>query len=361
MSKLNWFAIQKAYLGLLDHMKRLMISRHVKKVTKACVDPACKLSSKQLKEIRDFYAPYEAVTPLFHAFYTEKTGFFSPYYLPHDLHINRIDEFFNPRAESKVMDNKCYYAQLFSGIEQPETVVYRIGGLWFDAQRQLIDCSTAYEILRRELACFVKIATESYGGKGVCYLNSADGDIGAQFEKFVGKTKADIVVQRPIRQHADLARINESSVNTYRILSLLSQDGVKIYSSILRMGVAGAKVDNASSGGITCGITGDGKLKKYAYRVNGERFDRHPTSGVEFDGYQLPGFAEAKKLVEKAHPMVPHFKMVSWDIAIQEDGTPVMIEANLAKGELDFHQLNNGPLFGEDTKKILDEVFGINK
>ncbi len=35
-----------------------------------------------------------------------------------------------------------------------------------------------------------------------------------------------------------------------------------------------------------------------------------------------------------------------------------MIEANLNQGELDFHQLNNGPLFGEDTIKVLDEVFG---
>ena len=26
-------------------------------------------------------------------------------------------------------------------------------------------------------------------------------------------------------------------------------------------------------------------------------------------------------------------------------------------GEIDFHQLNNGPLFGDDTKEILDEVF----
>ena len=26
-------------------------------------------------------------------------------------------------------------------------------------------------------------------------------------------------------------------------------------------------------------------------------------------------------------------------------------------GELDFHQINNGPIFGEDTEKILKEVF----
>lgn len=36
---------------------------------------------------------------------------------------------------------------------------------------------------------------------------------------------------------------------------------------------------------------------------------------------------------------------------------PVLIEANLCSGELDFHQLNNGPIFGDETKEILMEVF----
>lgn len=77
-----------------------------------------------------------------------------------------------------------------------------------------------------------------------------------------------------------------------------------------------------------------------------------------FDGYTIPGIHEVWDLVQVAHPMVPHFRLVSWDFAINEEGHPVMIEANLNLGELDFHQLNNGPVFGEDIKKILDEVFG---
>jgi len=63
-------------------------------------------------------------------------------------------------------------------------------------------------------------------------------------------------------------------------------------------------------------------------------------------------------MVKKAHPMVPHFRLVSWDICIEEDGEPILLEANLCRGSLDVHQYNNGPLFGEDTKKILDEIFG---
>lgn len=63
------------------------------------------------------------------------------------------------------------------------------------------------------------------------------------------------------------------------------------------------------------------------------------------------------ELVKSLHPQIPHFRLVSWDVAINEDGKPILIEVNLKYGELDFHQLNNGSLFGEDAAGILDEVF----
>ena len=48
-----------------------------------------------------------------------------------------------------------------------------------------------------------------------------------------------------------------------------------------------------------------------------------------------------------------------------EDDEPILIEANLCDGELDFHQLNNGPIFGDETEDVLKEVFthsrGISK
>ena len=50
---------------------------------------------------------------------------------------------------------------------------------------------------------------------------------------------------------------------------------------------------------------------------------------------------------------------MSWDIAIDEDGNPVLIEANMRKGSVNFHQFNNGPLFGELTERVLNEIFEI--
>ena len=49
--------------------------------------------------------------------------------------------------------------------------------------------------------------------------------------------------------------------------------------------------------------------------------------------------------------------MISWDVTIGEDGRPILIEFNIAFGGLDVHQLPNGPIFGDLTHEVLDDVF----
>ena len=204
---------------------------------------------------------------------------------------------------------------------------------------------------------FIKRAADSGGGHGVKYLSCDD----LTEERFLEEIKAfggDIAIQQEIKQHEALAKINPSSVNTIRLITLLKKEKTVLLSAILRMGVGDSKVDNSSSGGMTIGISRDGKLKKDAC-VEKKRFvQEHPTSKVVFDGYEIPSFEKAVELVLAASLMVPHFRMVAWDVSILEDGTPTLIEANLYDGQLDSHQIHNGPLFGEDTAKILDEVFG---
>lgn len=169
--------------------------------------------------------------------------------------------------------------------------------------------------------------------------------------------KGDIVVQIAISQSLELSTLNSTSVNTIRMMTLLNSDGtVKLCSSCLRMGVDGAKVDNASSGGIVAGIDERGRLKKYAYKPTGERFIKHPTSGVIFEGFQIPNFENVKGFVMNLAPSYPYFRLISWDITLNQDNEPILVEANLSSGELDFHQLNNGPIFGDDIERILSEV-----
>ena len=312
------------------------------------------LTKEQKRQIMDYYKPYFKSKALFHEFYTEKTGKFYVNYIPDDIYYCYIDPFFNDWEKAKYIDNKCIYQNLFPDVLQPEILIKKMNGLWFDSSNNIVSKNDINRVLVNENELFIKQATESEGGHGVFYYNK-DNDFWSIVRKI--PDKEDIVVQRVVKQHKRLNDLNNSSVNTIRVLSLLTLSGVKIYSCILRMGINGSKVDNASSGGITCGITNNGKLKNVAFSKSGKKYFKHPDSNIAFLDYEVPGFKAIVELVLMLHCNIPHFRLVSWDFAVNENERPVLIEANLHYGELDFHQLNNGPIFGDDTCKILEEVF----
>ncbi len=77
------------------------------------------------------------------------------------------------------------------------------------------------------------------------------------------------VGQRRVEQHLDLTKINPGSINTLRLLTIQTEDGVKPMLAAMRFGTDGSVVDNASSGGLCVGvdmqtgrIKGPGNFKK---------------------------------------------------------------------------------------------------
>lgn len=313
------------------------------------------LTKEQEKEVLDFYTPYHKPSLVFHRYFTGVSGKFYASYIPQDVYVGYIDPFFNDIIAAKYYDNKTNYGALFHGIPQPETIMKRVNGIWLDGSDKPVALDDRIAV---DTGCFVKEAQTSAGGEGVTYIPKGE----FSFQKVLDITKryeTDIIVQEELIQHEDIARLHQSSLNTLRIYSVLSKKGVAtIYSAVVRMGAGNAKLDNYSAGGLTCGIQPDGRLRKYGYNKKFEKMERHPTSKVVFEGYVIPNYQGAVELIKKAHPMVAHFRSIAWDIAIRQDGTPVLIEANLCRGGIDSLQLNNGPLYGNDTKKILDEVFG---
>lgn len=345
-------SLLKIYQGLRNHI--LLTRRkkeHRSKVRSFPIEYV--LTKEQEAQIQAFYAPYgKKVDTWFHNYYYQATGEFRPDYLPDDFYFCFVDPYYNNWMEARHLDNKCYYRLLFPNVRQPETVASREGGMWFDAERRSLTMEALTELLAKEPEIVVKNALISSGGKGVFFTKGTDLEPLQQIPKHT-----DIVIQRPLVQHADLAKVNPSSVNTIRMLSMLTDGEVKIHSSILRIGVGGARVDNVGIGGITCGVTEDGKLKKYAYTILGKRLESHPDTGLVFEGYSLPFYEKCVQTVKNLHVQLPHFRIISWDISVDESGEPALIEANLCYGCIDLHQMSNGTVFGEDTRKILDEAF----
>ena len=56
-----------------------------------------------------------------------------------------------------------------------------------------------------------------------------------------------------------------------------------------------------------------------------------------------------------------YFDMVSWDVAINKNNKPKIIEINLSGQEINFHQFSNGPLFGDYTEQIISKLHKIKR
>lgn len=319
-----------------------------------------KLPGGGVKEAVEFYKPYFKLDPLFHNYYYCVTGEFHREYIPHDIYHKVIDAYFNNSKKAAVLENKTYYPRMFPGISQPHALAFRINGIWLSNDYRILDNKQLDMILSSEKNIVVKQADGSSGGKSVVFIESEGSaeKLLKEFNEAVDKfeSKRDVIVQRTIVQHKELARLNESSVNSIRILSLLKDNDVRIYSVVVRMGVSGAKVDNATNGGIFCGVCENGVLKSVAYNTKGQKFDCHPNNGIHFETVTVPSFDKIISLIKRAHPMIPDIRMASWDISVTEDGEPILIEVNMGHGGLDFHQMCNGPLFGNDTEEILQEI-----
>lgn len=353
--------LKSFYMSFFDGIETWTANRisdyQEKRYLKRYIDKSSKLTKEQKKEIKEFWKPYKRVSTKWCRYYSAKNGKFDPRYIPNTLIYTTIDQHFNSRKLGYGFNDKNYYSKIFAGIKQPETVVRNFGaGIFTDSQYSQISIDEAVDLIMKSDEVICKPTQESGSGRGIEFWKTADKRDDIR-NYLLDKNNEDYIIQGVIKQHPDLKAVHEDSINTVRICSLLLEDGVHILSSCLRMGVGKNRVDNVTAGGISCGILPDGSMDEYAYNYyTGERFDTHP-QGYVFKGNKVPSYNKAVELVKMAHPMIGHFRLVSWDIAIDEDGDAMLIEANMRKGGINLHQFSNGPLFGDLTEKVLNEIF----
>ncbi len=158
------------------------------------------------------------------------------------------------------------------------------------------------------------------------------------------RTSSRCIVQEVVVQSPALARVAPSSLNTLRLLTMLtrSSDVIEIGAS-MRFGVGDSFVDNWSAGGVAVGVDHErGRLMKFGYNKVGDRFTHHPISRVEFADLEIPGWREAVELGKFVQRSFPFFKLLGMDLGFTADGV-VLIEIN-SDADLVFQEQTSGPL-----------------
>lgn len=140
-----------------------------------------------------------------------------------------------------------------------------------------------------------------------------------------------LFAEEVIPQHPELSELCPTSVNTIRVMTAAAGGESVILYAGLRVG-AGADVDNYHAGGMGVHVNIEtGALEGSAINKAGEEFERHPITGVRFDGRILPMWEESRRICLESALTVPHIHVVGWDVAVTPDG-PVFVEGNRRPG-----------------------------
>lgn len=155
-----------------------------------------------------------------------------------------------------------------------------------------------------------------------------------------------LLVEEVVSQHKEIALFHPSSVNTLRLWTMRDEEGeCRFLDGIIRIGTGGSCTDNASAGGLCVGLNHEGVMGSWGCRVcmvPSLVVDRHPDSGLAFNGVLVPWFKEAVKLVCRAHNCFSRRVFtVTWDVAVTPQG-PLIIESNPFGGITTMQRMHGG-------------------
>lgn len=227
----------------------------------------------------------------------------------------KVFELMNDYSIGNEFDDKLRFNARFSEF---------IGRKYLDGE----NCSLAEfeEFIQGQESIFAK---PNHGdcGRGIEKLKVADFANAEAMLQYVREKKLAIL-EHCIRQHPQMAKLNPSSVNSLRIVTDVVDDTVHIAYVMVKLGTGGGHCDNTGQGGVLCRVDENtGKIRSVATDDFFHVYEKHPDTGVEFIGYEIPMLDEAIALAKKAAMVLPQMRHVGWDVAITPDG-PVIIEGN---------------------------------
>ncbi len=302
-----------------------------------------------------FYKGYgiKNVNTSWHRYYAAANGKFYPDYVPENLFYLNLEQKLNKYEFAVPLSDKNVLDKLFPSIKQPEAIVKNINGFLY-SQGKLIDGDKAVELCNQSCKMIIKPTVDTWGGNKIV-LFSCENGITTYKDKTIGELiddyKENYIIQKVVQQHPDMSRLNSSSLNTFRVMTYLKGKDATILSIVVRVGSPGSPTDNISSGGISCGVSDGGQMNEQGFLLSGKRIDE-TSEGVKFKDISFSFMDKINEAALKLHVNAPYFKLVSWDLAVDQLGEVVFIEYNIMGQGINLHQLNNGPVLSE----LLEEL-----
>ena len=356
---LNDYSVRKA---LFEESEKIRVGKvKALKNTKSTYDMPgdVELTAEQKAEIDAFWGKYSFIDEMnykdFKVFFN-RSGVFSPYYVPYYFNKFFLRPNLVPESYQHAFQNKAYLHKIMPNAKQPKMVIRRVEGIYYDDQFRKITLDEAVDICYDRLESGKEIVVKpsgKSGGAGVVFFAEATKE---ELRDVLRKKGRLFIVQEAIKQHPEMAKLNPTTVNTVRMTSLLLDDEVIPVAALIKVGSPKARVDNFKHGGVLLGVNMDGTVQPWGLNVARERVTELP-SGIKLGegGFErVPCWESVLDTVKRAHYDTPKIKLISWDVAIDDENEAEIIECNYA-GDLRMHQVLTGPVLGEYIGPVLEK------
>lgn len=324
------------------------------------------LNDSQEKEIDQFFKNHGTkIDNRWHKVYTYLSGNYHKNFIPDHLFYLHIEPHFNDFSMFPAFMDKNIYQRFYPDVTQPETILRCMNHQFFDEQYNTLSVSDAGFMLQNrhdEDEWMIKPSIHSGKGKNIQIMDYNNDRLSVNgYQKTLSDLKKDhkgnFIIQQKLKQHKILSQIHPDSVNTIRIMTLRWNNQIHVLSAFARFGINGNILDNIGSGGIGFGLNEAGYFSKYGLDYQRKRDAYHPNFTQPLNNYKFPEYQTVIDTVVRMHQQTFYFDLISWDMTVNQHNTPVFIEYNLQYQAINFHQVFNGPLFGELTDDILKDVF----
>lgn len=305
----------------------------------------------------------QPVDPAFHIAFESVTGGTDPRIVPQQEYRS-IWRFLNPgEGLINAYSNKLLFGRWIPTRRQPVTALACIDGRFYGPDDAHIPDPDSVDSVLARLGRGVVKPTSSDNGRGVQLLEHVghasyrvDGQ-DLSLRTLTRRYRGNFILQEVVRQHEVMAEPHADSLNTLRVVTMRWQGAVRHLLTFARFGSGGRINDNAGTGGQCVGVQPDGTFNTYAVDENGRITANHPSSGMEYSQLgKIPNYRKLVGFAEYLHTKIPYFDLLSWDMAVDPEGEPVVIECNF-RGAVWLYQLATGrPLFGDLTQDVLAAV-----
>lgn len=321
------------------------------------------IDENYINEIHSYFLKNykEKIDPITHIAFANLLNNKDVRVMPQFFYRKKFLNVFNDNAMNDMYRDKGLYDILIDTEQKVYNVLKFTRGQYITDTNKFICEKEALNILLDDQDEYILKPSDTNNGKGITKLKVINDKMFIDDKEVNLQDLTEIfgynyLIQRVIKQHQVMAEPHPSSVNTLRMATFRWKGKIHNLYTFARFGHSGNIKDNAGAGGLVVGVQNDGTFMDYGI-VSSQIVHEHPTTNKKISDFgRIPNMHEINKFARDLHKDLLLQNYVAWDIAINEEGTPIFIENNFYGSSWINQIALNKSMFGDITDEVLQHI-----